>query len=273
MRIRSALLGIVLAPLSLPAPAQWLSWPPRAQATPAPAPAATQVPVRLRLEAGASGYGVWVENDLHGPVEVRLHRDGDAGRPTWQRLLPGPGRHLIGQLPAGRQRLQLVALPGAPGARAADVRYRFPLQGVPVRIGQLPHGDFSHRDAENRDAIDFVAAIGTPVIAARAGVVMHSEDRFSDAPGGARDAVNQIRIRHEDGSMAVYAHLAQASSRVRPGQAVAVGQIIAASGNSGYSSGPHLHFVVQVNAGMQLHSVPVRIETDEGELQLPRVLP
>ena len=46
--------------------------------------------------------------------------------------------------------------------------------------------------------------------------------------------------------------------------------MLARSGNSGYSSGPHLHFVVQVNRGMRLESVPVKIQTNAGELRLPR---
>ena len=47
------------------------------------------------------------------------------------------------------------------------------------------------------------------------------------------------------------------SIRVRPGQRVARGEYIASSGNTGFTSGPHLHFVVMRNAGMRSVSVPV----------------
>jgi len=57
---------------------------------------------------------------------------------------------------------------------------------------------------------------------------------------------------------------------VRSGQRVDAGQRIGLSGNTGYSTAPHLHFVVQANSGMQLRSVPVRIVTPQGELHFAR---
>ena len=75
-------------------------------------------------------------------------------------------------------------------------------------------------------------------------------DRFGDR-------ANSVRVLHPDGSMGVYAHLEWESTIVSPGQRVRVGQQLGRSGNTGFSSGPHLHFVVQVNHGMQLVSVPI----------------
>ena len=59
--------------------------------------------------------------------------------------------------------------------------------------------------------------------------------------------------------MAVYAHLQPGGVLVRTGQRVRRGQPIGLSGNTGFSSGPHLHFVVQVNRGMRLESIPFRM--------------
>jgi len=73
-------------------------------------------------------------------------------------------------------------------------------------------------------------------------------------------SANVVRIMHDDGSHAVYAHLNLNSVRVRPGDRVERGQYIADSGNTGYSSGPHLHFAVMVNRGMRMASVPVLFE-------------
>ncbi|KAG1443152.1 hypothetical protein G6F57_018191 [Rhizopus arrhizus] len=93
----------------------------------------------------------------------------------------------------------------------------------------------------------------------------NGQDRERD---GAR--ANFIRVLHSDGSMALYGHLQAGGMRVRRGQAVQAGQPIGLSGNSGYSSAPHLHFVVQVNRGMGLRSVPVRIFAAQGQLQFAR---
>jgi len=69
-----------------------------------------------------------------------------------------------------------------------------------------------------------------------------------------------VRILHDDGTIAVYAHLNRNSIRVRPGERVRAGQYIADSGNTGLSSGPHLHFAVQRNAGMRIEALPVEFE-------------
>jgi murein DD-endopeptidase MepM/ murein hydrolase activator NlpD len=71
---------------------------------------------------------------------------------------------------------------------------------------------------------------------------------------------NLVRIVHDDGSMAVYAHLALESVVVSVGQRVRTGQHLADSGNTGFSTGPHLHFAVQANTGMELKSFPFTIE-------------
>lgn len=253
-------------------PAQsWLSWPPKPGGVTRAPTVAAPPPLRLHIESLHSGErAVWLDNQLHGPVEVRIESTRPiAGMPV-QQVLTRHGRNQVAIL-SGQPALDLrfVAVPGMPGITAQSVIYQFPLLGVPVRVGQGPLGRFSHQDAENRHAIDFSAPIGTPVIAARAGTVMQAEDRFRDG-SGRQEETNFIRVLHTDGSMAVYAHLHQHSARVKPGQRVALGEQLAESGNSGYSTAPHLHFVLQANTGMQLVSLPFRMRSAEGELSLPR---
>src|SRR5690606_17614126 len=143
-----------------------------------------------------------------------------------------------------------------------DIEYALPLQQHDSRIDQGFDGEFSHDDEQNRYALDFAAAIGTPVLAARAGTVMQVEAGFR--AGGVADRAqagraNFIRVLHDDGSMALYAHLAPDGVLVRQGQQVRSGERIGLSGNTGYSTAPHLHFAVQVNRGMRLVSVPFRM--------------
>ena len=84
---------------------------------------------------------------------------------------------------------------------------------------------------------------------------------------GAR--ANLVRILHDDGSMAIYAHLRENGVMVRVGEKVSLGQLIGYSGNTGYSSGPHLHFCVQVNSAGRLISIPFRMVGPNGFLALP----
>ena len=114
--------------------------------------------------------------------------------------------------------------------------------------------------------------VGTDIFAARGGVVIDVADtnfragldRDRDAP-----AANIVRILHVDGTYAVYAHLNWNSIRVRPGDLVERGDYIADSGNTGFSSGPHLHFAVVRNAGMKPVSVPVEFEGAGSSVVVP----
>ena len=85
--------------------------------------------------------------------------------------------------------------------------------------------------------VDFKASIGTPVYAPADGTVYFS--------GYQRAAGNYIIIEHNNGYKTVYMHLSK--RHVKKGQKVKLGQLIAKSGNTGRTSGPHLHYEIHVN--------------------------
>lgn len=246
----------------------------------APAPTVGRGLATVKLEGGGSRWQARVDNHLAGPVQVALRQPADApalpGLPL-QTVLPGSASVVVTrlQLAADTPRLDLLldAVPGDPGATPQDVAYQLPFDAKRFQVTQAPQGRFSHADAQNRDAIDFALPEGTPVLAARAGRVMQVQGNFHENgrdPVRDGDRANFIRILHEDGSMGVYAHLQANGVLVRSGQRVEAGQRIGLSGNTGYSTAPHLHFVVQANSGMQLRSVPVRIVTAQGQLHFAR---
>ncbi|CAM5693083.1 M23 family metallopeptidase OS=Streptomyces alboniger OX=132473 GN=CP975_19835 PE=4 SV=1 [Streptomyces alboniger] len=87
---------------------------------------------------------------------------------------------------------------------------------------------------------DFAVPVGTDVGAAHTGTVVKA------GPNGGGDGPaygNAVVIRHGDGTYSQYAHLSRIDVRV--GQNVTTGQHIALSGNTGNSSGPHLHFEIR----------------------------
>ena len=153
-------------------------------------------------------------------------------------------------------------LPGEPGAEHdPDQPYRLPVAlSSTVRVSQAYPETLTHIDPSSQHAVDFVMPVGTNVFAARGGVVIEmASDFFENGTDLSVDGprANVVRVLHDDGTMSLYAHLNWNSIRVKPGQHVARGEYLADSGNTGFSTGPHLHFVVQRNRGGALVSVPV----------------
>jgi murein DD-endopeptidase MepM/ murein hydrolase activator NlpD len=145
--------------------------------------------------------------------------------------------------------------------------YRLPYAaGQGFSVSQAYNGTFSHTGAE-RCAIDWKMPEGTPVLAARAGVVVATKD---DSEAGGPDkafesSANYILIQHGDGTIGNYAHLQLRGVRVKVGQTVETGAVIGLSGNTGFSSGPHLHFsVFKAKDGTERESIPIRFRTADG---------
>ena len=136
--------------------------------------------------------------------------------------------------------------------------------GSGFRVTQGYNGSYSHCGPDQY-AIDFKMPEGTPVHAARGGVVVKvKEDSGRGGPSRKYEScANYILIQHADGTLANYAHLQKSGSRVKAGQTVDAGDLIAFSGNTGFTSGPHLHFsVFKTRAdGGGRQSLPVKFNT------------
>lgn len=232
-----------------------------------------QVYLDIKKQKGADV--VFVRNDLYAPVEVALAFTGMSnvrGAPaqTIRRVLPARSNTRLALLTAVSGGKPLVYTPqfhyslGDPAGAAQGYRYPFPWRGGPFRLSQGANGDYSHFGPKNKYAMDIAMPVGTPIIAARAGVVVKTEN--SQNGRGTDPSGNFVRILHDDGTMGVYLHLKQGSVSVREGQRVTVGSPLALSGNTGNSSGPHLHFVVQRNTGMGLVSIPYQFNQPLGAL-------
>lgn len=213
-------------------------------------------------------------NRFYAPVELRLSIQNIRGIEY-----PKTTEELHWVLPA-QSTTELLDLEILDNGTAPYLAYRFEyLPGdpaashrpaVPYRVPYAVASDYpvtqsypdviTHTTRDSYYAIDLAMPIGTDIFAAREGIVF---DVASNSFKGGLDpeihgpAANVVRILHDDGTYAIYAHLNWKSIRVKPGDRVARGEYIADSGNTGFSSGPHLHFAVLRNGGLVSESVPV----------------
>jgi hypothetical protein len=242
--------------------------------------------IQMRQEGPKENPVYTVFNDFWGPVQIELSLV-DAVNVLSEPELPArfviPGQTEqtlvgIGALDPRRgfqYRLSMASVPGRPIQRPSGELVLLPpfAAGEEFPISQGFQGERTHTTPDSEFAIDIVMPVGTPVHAALGGTVMDIEEDFNR--GGTNrskygDKANHVRILHADGTMALYAHLDLASVNVRAGGRIRAGQQIARSGNTGFSSGPHLHFAVQANVGMQLVSLPFKFRVAEGPPQAPQ---
>lgn len=243
----------------------------------------TDYPFRLLARAGGGEHVLVAQNDGPAPITVHVSLAGencasDRGWPLTATVAP------YAEAPLGR----VYAAHNAAGdcdfrfryshhfgrsdaPHDSSASYRLPFQeGHAYTVTQAYGGRLAtHNKPENLYAVDFAMPRGTPVLAARAGVVI--DVTLSHDEGGYdiryRSRANVIAVVHDDGTVAEYAHLSPGESPVELGQRVEAGDLLGYSGNTGYSSGPHLHFVVYrpvvVHGKVSRLSVPVMFHADD----------
>jgi murein DD-endopeptidase len=114
---------------------------------------------------------------------------------------------------------------------------------VPLRMAASPIDDYEQitsllKDRPSHKGMDFKAPVGTPVVSPKAGTV--TRVNWNHSNNG-----NCVEVRFADGTLAKFLHLDALD--VQEGQHVKSGQRLAASGNTGHSTAPHLHY--QLNKG------------------------
>lgn len=154
-----------------------------------------------------------------------------------------------------------------------DHLYSLPYaSGESYRVIQGFGSRFSHTGLEEF-AIDLDMDIGTPVHAARSGVVALVEESHSKGcwEDGCGKYANFVVILHSDGTTGEYYHLDKDGAIVTVGDNVTQGQKIAYSGNTGHTTTPHLHFAVyRASDWGNTQSIPVRFAGASGIIERMR---
>jgi murein DD-endopeptidase MepM/ murein hydrolase activator NlpD len=218
-------------------------------------------------------------NDCHGPVEFEFTLDEAVNmalnRPrTFRAVVPARANQSLVHLWQDNKqqgysyRFSHASIIGDPKANHAPSQpYLLPIPaGQSFPISQAFKGIYTHTHPQSEYAVDIPMPEGTRLYAARAGTIMEVAMDFFTGWAELKygEKANFIRILHDDGTMALYAHLRVESIQYPVGSRVARGQFIAESGNTGWSTGPHLHFAIQKNFGMELRSVPFEFEGTNG---------
>ena len=225
-------------------------------------------------------------NGFYAPVELKLEIQTIRGI-----QYPHPDEPLSWVVPP-RSDLQILSLPLLENGSEPFFEYRFRYLAGDPDSRHAPAGPYrvpfaiatnhtvsqafpevaTHTTPDSYYAVDMAMPIGTDIFAARGGVVFDvASTNFSGGLDPERDGpnANVVRILHDDGTYAIYAHLNTNSIRVKPGDVVRRGEYIADSGNTGFTSGPHLHFAIVRNAGMRIESVPVTFLGQNFESVIP----
>lgn len=218
-------------------------------------------PFKLAMRAAADGQVVMAQNSGPAPIlaTVNLHHPENAtvDHPSPivvivkpQQSLPVASVHR--ELPGKPYRIASAyqyALGDPDAVHDPAAIYQLPFQdGQTIRIGQSYGGHITtHHNPDSRYAVDFIVPVGTPVLASRAGRVVDIDQEYTLGGNDPALKANHVLILHEDGTLGMYSHLAMHRISVSFGQPVAAGDLLGYSGNTGYSSGPHLHFAVLIN--------------------------
>ena len=152
--------------------------------------------------------------------------------------------------------------------------YRLPFaRGTSIMVSQGFNGKATHKGS-SKYAIDFAMGMGTKIYAARSGIVVRTKSN-SNKGGYSKEFAsdgNYITIAHSDDTFATYYHLKRGGVAVKIGDKVNRGDHIGYSGNTGYSSGPHLHFAVfKAASAKSTQSLPIKFLSSLGIIDNPKI--
>ncbi|MCC2630542.1 MAG: peptidase M23b, partial [Candidatus Paceibacter sp.] len=128
----------------------------------------------------------------------------------------------------------------------------WPLKNHPVTqtFGDTAFARTGAYSGGGHNGIDIGAPIGSNIMSAQNGVVEGTGDTDTVCPGASYG--KWVMVKHTNGLSTLYAHLSVI--KVSPGQQVTTGETLGYSGNTGYSTGPHLHFTVYASQGVKIMS-------------------
>ncbi|AXT60723.1 M23 family peptidase [Aquimarina sp. AD10] len=212
---------------------------------------------KLYYEETDDGFVILADNDEYSPVSAKMNF-------TLENLKSSNGNNKVFVVPAMTKRHIITNLSVIDRKKRVklgyesvynhgdhnqkeydkDFNYYLPYgKGNTFWLSQGYNGATSHK---NENALDFKMPMGTKIYAARGGVVIDVEESNSKSCTTPECAKlnNFILVYHSDGTFAEYTHIQKGGAKVTVGDQVKIGQLIGYSGDVGWATGPHLHFIV-----------------------------
>jgi len=209
---------------------------------------------RVRGSVLAAGLGATMVLGAGAAFAATAATAGSA--PESARLVDGAAAQSVAQQAAVQGKIAKAVKAERVAAVKKALSWQKPVSHYELSAGfGIDGGRWAHKHSGQ----DFAVPVGTKVEAVNSGVVVKA------GPNGGGDGPaygNAVVIKHSNGMYSQYAHLSQIDVRI--GQAVKTGERIALSGNTGNSSGPHLHFEIRHTANYGSAVNPVSYLQKEG---------
>jgi murein DD-endopeptidase MepM/ murein hydrolase activator NlpD len=230
-------------------------------------------------------YAFYADNDNYCPYQVFVNPEMDKDLTTDVKLPyytiidpQNKNYYLFSVFPRSARKDQVLKFKsyysfGNPDKVSMDnnFAYLFPFEeGKEIKIVQGYNSRYTHT-GWTKYSLDFGMNIGSPIYASRGGTVVAVKDNSNK--GGPyyryRNYANFILIYHDDGTFSEYMHLELSGSVVKVGDRVKAGDVIGYSGNTGMTTGPHLHFMVLKPGYLSYMTFPVKFLSSDGMLINP----
>lgn len=239
---------------------------------------AQKLDIKTYNEAIPNGYAIYADNNEPCPVSLRLTL-------KMKNLKSSKGNGRIYLLPAKTKKIKLTELKtirkgkygfssstrynhGDHFQKTHDKEFAYELpydDGKEIKLIQGYNGTFSHQD---QNALDFNLPLDSNVLAIRDGVVIKvvEQNTKSCPTQSCKEFANYVKIYHDDGTIAEYVHMPKDGVLVNKGDKVVQGDVIAKSGNTGWSDGPHLHLEIYTqDIDGKKRTLKTRFKVGDGE--------
>lgn len=238
-----------------------------------------QIDIKTYSEKIENGFAIYVDNNEFCPVSIKPNF-------KLKNLRSIKGNNKIVLLPAKTKKIKITELKKIKnGAYSFTWSYKYDhgdhfqktydkefIYNLPYKkattekISQGYNGKITH---QGKNALDFDMKEGTDILAARGGTVIKVIDinNKSCHSQKCQKYNNYITIYHKDGTFAEYTHIQKNGAKVKVGDKIKQGEIIAKSGDVGWADGPHLHFVVYLQQleGKRL-TLKTKFKTGNGDI-------